>query len=38
MILALFELLPPVQGAIHASGGAKILPFVQKGRIDLLGA
>ena len=38
MILALFYFLLPVQEAIHAPDGAEILAFVQKGRIDLLGA
>jgi hypothetical protein len=35
---ALFDLFLPVQEAIHAPDGAKILAFVQRGRIDLLGA
>ena len=38
MILAPFNLLLSVREAIHALDGAKILAFVQKGRIDLLGA
>ena len=38
MILALFDLFLPVQGAIHVPDGAKILAFFQKGPIDLLGA
>ena len=39
MILApLFDLFLLVQEAIHAPDGAKILSFVQKGYIGLLGA
>ena len=37
LVAALFDFLVRLQEAIHGPDGAKVLAFVQKGRVDLLG-
>jgi hypothetical protein len=38
LVPALFDFLLTVQEAIHGPDGTKVLAFIQKGRVDLLGS